>query len=116
MNKHFFTGAFGVGALAVAWVAAGFFGSSNVLALAMTLVIASVYCFGALELRRFSKATASLTTALTAVPDNLTSLSGWLAGVHASLQNAVRLRIEGERVGLPGPSLTPYLVGLLVML
>jgi hypothetical protein len=28
----------------------------------------------------------------------------------------VRLRIEGERVALPGPALTPYLVGLLVML
>jgi hypothetical protein len=28
----------------------------------------------------------------------------------------VRLRIEGERIGLPGPALTPYLVGLLVML
>jgi hypothetical protein len=26
------------------------------------------------------------------------------------------LRIEGERSGLPGPALTPYLVGLLVML
>ncbi|QAU35927.1 DUF802 domain-containing protein [Janthinobacterium sp. 17J80-10] len=32
------------------------------------------------------------------------------------MQNAVRLRVEGERVGLPGPALTPYLVGLLVML
>jgi len=32
------------------------------------------------------------------------------------LQPSVRARIEGERVGLPGPSLTPYLVGLLVML
>ncbi|PID43998.1 MAG: hypothetical protein CSB48_03520 [Proteobacteria bacterium] len=30
--------------------------------------------------------------------------------------HAVRLRIEGERVALPGPVLTPYLVGLLVML
>jgi hypothetical protein len=29
---------------------------------------------------------------------------------------AVRQRIEGERVALPGPALTPYLVGLLVML
>jgi hypothetical protein len=28
----------------------------------------------------------------------------------------VRLRIEGERVGLPAPVFTPYLVGLLVML
>jgi hypothetical protein len=28
----------------------------------------------------------------------------------------VRQRIDGERVALPGPALTPYLVGLLVML
>lgn len=28
----------------------------------------------------------------------------------------MRLRIEGERVALPGPALTPYLVGLLVLL
>jgi hypothetical protein len=36
--------------------------------------------------------------------------------VPASLRTPVRLRIEGERVSLPGPALTPYLVGLLVML
>ena len=36
--------------------------------------------------------------------------------LHPSLRNAVRLRIEGERVGLPGPALTPYLAGLLVLL
>src|SRR6201999_4592839 len=37
-------------------------------------------------------------------------------GLHRSLRNAVRLRVEGERVALPSPSLTPYLVGLLVLL
>ncbi|REN18882.1 DUF802 domain-containing protein, partial [Mycobacterium tuberculosis] len=36
--------------------------------------------------------------------------------LHPSLRNAVRLRVEGERVALPGPVLTPYLVGLLVLL
>ncbi|MCK6410727.1 MAG: helix-hairpin-helix domain-containing protein, partial [Thauera sp.] len=36
--------------------------------------------------------------------------------VHPSLHNPVRLRIEGERSGLPGPAVTPYLVGLLVLL
>ena len=43
----------------------------------------------------------------------------WATGssqLHPSLRNAVRLRIEGERVGLPGPALTPYLAGLLVLL
>ena len=43
-------------------------------------------------------------------------LAPWLDQLHPSLQNAVRLRIEGERVGLPAPIITPYLVGLLVML
>ncbi|HWL27985.1 MAG TPA: DUF802 domain-containing protein, partial [Burkholderiaceae bacterium] len=33
-----------------------------------------------------------------------------------SLRSAVRLRIQGERVGLPGPALAPYLTGLLVLL
>ena len=32
------------------------------------------------------------------------------------LRNAVRLRVEGERTALPAPVLTPYLVGLLVLL
>ncbi len=115
MNKQFFAGAFALGAAAVVWVATGFLGS-NVLALVVTMVIAAVYGFGALELHRFRQATTTLTTALAAIPAHLPSLGEWLGGVHASLQNPVRLRIEGERTGLPGPALTPYLVGLLVML
>jgi hypothetical protein len=115
MNRHLFTGAFLLGALALTWVGAGFFGS-NSLALTMTVIIAAVYGFGALELQRFRRASATLSAALSAIPDGLSDLGAWLAGVDASLQNHVRLRIEGERVALPGPALTPYLVGLLVML
>ena len=115
LNKHLFTVAFFLGALGIVWVGVGFIDSSF-LALAMTTLIGAVYVFGALELRQFRQATSTLATALTAIPDNLTNLGGWLADVHPSLQNPVRLRIEGERVGLPGPALTPYLVGLLVML
>jgi hypothetical protein len=114
-NKHLFAAAFFLGALAVVWVGVGFVGSS-LLALLMTMIIGAVYVFGALELHRFRQATSNLATALAAIPDNLTNLDDWLAKVHVSLQNSVRLRIEGERVGLPGPALTPYLVGLLVML
>lgn len=44
------------------------------------------------------------------------SLADWLAKLDPSLRTAVRARVEGERVGLPGPALTPYLVGLLVLL
>src|SRR6185369_11316199 len=54
--------------------------------------------------------------ALVTTPDNLSTLDDWLGSLHPSLQSPVRLRIEGERIGLPGPALTPYLVGLLVML
>lgn len=119
MNKHLMTVAFSAaflsGLLAVVWIGASFIDASF-LALAMTAMIGAVYLFGAFELRHFRRATATLATALTAVPDNLEEISGWLASVHTSLQNPVRLRIEGERVGLPGPALTPYLVGLLVML
>ncbi|HEX5803086.1 MAG TPA: DUF802 domain-containing protein, partial [Azospira sp.] len=60
--------------------------------------------------------TDSLAAALAAIPEPLPDLGDWLARIHPSLQNPVRLRIEGERVGLPGPAVTPYLVGLLVML
>ena len=115
MNKLLFTVAFFLGALGVVWAGAGFIDSS-LLALAMTTIIGAVYVFGAFELLRFRQATSTLATALTAIPENLAELGDWLVSVHPSLQNPVRLRIEGERVGLPGPALTPYLVGLLVML
>ena len=115
MNRHFFTATFALGAIALAWVAAGFIGT-NLLALLVTLVIAAVYGFGALELHRFRQASSGLVNALLAIPEGLSELNDWLASVPVSLQNPVRLRVEGERVGLPGPALTPYLVGLLVML
>lgn len=115
LNQHLFTVAFLLGALGVVWAGVGFIDSSF-LALAMTAVIGAVYGFGALELRRFRQATSTLDRVLAAIPDNLVDLGEWLGGVHPSLQNAVRLRVEGERAGLPGPALTPYLVGLLVML
>jgi len=115
MNRLVFAVAFAIGLMTVAWVGIGFIGVSP-LALAMTVVIASVYLLGAFEIKQFRAATASLAAALADIPQPLSDLRGWLSGLHPSLQNAVRLRIEGERVALPGPALTPYLVGLLVML
>ena len=115
MNRIFFAVAFALGLAAVTWVGIGFVGSSW-LALTMTSVIAAVYGLGAFELRQFRAATASLAAALDKVPQPLADFGTWLGGVHPSLQNTVRQRIEGERVALPGPALTPYLVGLLVML
>ena len=115
MKKHAFHIAFVLGALAVVWVAAAV-ASTHLLVLVMTAVIGAVYVFGALELHRYRADTARLQQALTEVPSELQQLGDWLVRVPAPLQNAVRQRIEGERTALPGPALTPYLVGLLVML
>ncbi|MBK5915060.1 DUF802 domain-containing protein [Rhodocyclus purpureus] len=115
MNRTISLSAFALGLLAVAWVGSGYIGSSP-LALGMTAIIGAVYVAGALELLRFSQATSALARALAAIPDDLSNLADWLGQLPPSLQNSVRLRIDGERVGLPGPALTPYLVGLLVLL
>ncbi|MBS1191565.1 MAG: hypothetical protein H6R10_3357 [Rhodocyclaceae bacterium] len=115
MNKKLSLAAFLLGLVAVGWVGAGYIGASP-LALAMTMVIGAVYGAGALELRRFHRATSTLAQALAAIPENLADLGDWLGQLHPSLRNPVRLRIEGERIALPGPAMTPYLVGLLVLL
>lgn len=104
-----------LGLVAVGWVGWGFVGTSW-MALAMTAVIGGVYVLGALELRRFRAATATLSEALAHIPSDLSDLGARLARLHPSLQHPVRSRIEGQRVAMPGPALTPYLVGLLVML
>lgn len=75
-----------------------------------------IYLAGALELYRYQRATATLDHALAATTEPPADLAAWLAPLHPSLRNATRLRIAGERVALPGPALTPYLVGLLVLL
>ena len=115
MNRTLGIAAFAVGLGVVAWIAYGYLGA-HLLALTITLLIAAFYLMGASELHRFRQATTSLRAALADLPETVEDLGAWLAPLHPSLRNAVRLRIEGERVGLPGPSVTPYLVGLLVLL
>jgi hypothetical protein len=115
MNRSLYYAAFFVGLGAVAWIGAGYVGT-NPLALAMTVLVGGFYLMGALELQRFEQATWSLSRALSALRDPPATLGHWLDQLHPSLQNAARLRIEGERVGLPGPAMTPYLAGLLVLL
>jgi hypothetical protein len=114
-NLNLCVAAFAAGAIAILWVVAGYFGA-HPLALSMTLLIGVVYALGGLELLRFQQATDSLQRALDDTGAPPAELGAWLGRLHPSLQNAVRLRIEGERIGLPGPAVTPYLVGLLVML
>ena len=115
MSRFLFIVAFLLGAAAVSWIALGFRGVDN-LALTVTLVIGAVYVLGFAEQVQFRRATNTLGRGLTQRPADQAALQNWLTQLHPSLRNAVRRRIEGEPVPLPGPVLTPYLVGLLVML
>ncbi len=115
MNRLLYLACFAVGLLAIGWVGAGYV-QTNPLALAITGLIAAFYLMGALELRRFHQATTALERALHVLAAPLASLGDWLGQLPASLQTAVRLRIDGERIALPGPAMTPYLAGLLVLL
>ncbi|MED5619121.1 DUF802 domain-containing protein [Ideonella sp. BN130291] len=115
MNKPLYYATGAAGAAALCWIAAGY-GGSHPLALAMTALIAGVYAWGVLELQRFRAATASLAQAVAGLNEPPPALAAWLERLHTSLRNPVRLRIEGDRVGLPGPAMTPYLAGLLVLL
>ena len=115
MNRKLAVTAYLLGLLAVGWAGFNYIGHSP-LALTMTALIGVAYLAGGLELLRFQQATASLGQALENIPDPPDNLADWLGQVHPSLQTAVRLRVEGERAGLPGPAVTPYLVGLLVLL
>ena len=119
MTRLLFLTAFLLGATAVSWMGAGFAGS-HLLAFIITAVIGGVYLLGIVELLHFRRATSTLESALQNIPaqtDNTGEwLQQWLNRLDPSLREAVRLRIEGDRVGLPAPVFTPYLVGLLVML
>lgn len=115
LNRTFFAAAFALGLLSVLWIGAGFIGTSA-LALTMTALIGGVFLLGALELHRYRHDTAGLASALQQAPDPQAALGDWLARVPAGLRHGVRQRIESERGALPGLALTPYLIGLLVML
>lgn len=106
---------FVVGLVAVCWIGFGYVGS-NPLGAAVALLIGACYVAGALELHRYRQATGTLQVAVADLSAAPPSLGGFLERLNPSLRNAVRLRVEGERVALPAPSLTPYLVGLLVLL
>lgn len=116
LDRTLFGGAFWLGALAVGWTGAVFL-STDTLAFTITVVIGCVYLIGAIELLTFGRATSTLRLALDATQANpVDHLETWLDRLDPSLRGAVRQRVEGERAGLPAPVLTPYLVGLLVML
>lgn len=115
MNQFARLAAAFAGLAVIAWVGAGYL-LTNPLAFALTALIAALYVAGVLELHRFRQATDVLATAVAELSAPLTGLRPWLDRVPAGLRNAVRRRIEGEPVGLPGPGLAPALAGLLVLL
>ena len=115
MNRLLLLVVFLAGLAAVGWVGAGYVGN-HALALATIVLIAVVYLASGLELRRFDQATQALARVVDATGEPPATLAAWLAQVPAPLQGAVRLRVEGERAALPGPALSPYLAGLLVLL
>lgn len=115
LDRLLFGKAFLLGTIAILWI--GFvFVDTNALALTITAIIGGVYTIGIVELLKFRAATSTLSKALDATNETVDGFSEWLDRLDPSLRNAVRLRVEGERVGLPGPVLTPYLLSLLIML
>ena len=115
MSKLFFTLAFAIGLAVVCWIGAGFV-DSDLLALAFTGLIGVVYCLGFGELVNFRRQTRQLAENVGQLPENHEQVSGWLNALPQPLQFPAQRRIEGHAAGLPGPQLTPYLTGLLVML
>lgn len=121
MNRILFAAALSIGALAILWIGRIFW-ATDLLGLGITILIAGVYAIGTWELLQFRKDTASLSKALLEMPSSdtenakINDLESWLNPISPNLHNTVRLRVEGQRTALPAPILTPYLVGLLVML
>jgi hypothetical protein len=92
------------------------------LTLLVMLLIVTAYSVGGAELWRYQRHTEGLRLALSTLdivrssPADTPTLDDWLSTVPETLRHAVRQRIVGHFQGLPAPILTPYLVGLLVML
>src|ERR1700712_3964628 len=103
MSRSLHFTAFFLGLAALCWVAIGYVGVSP-LALVMTLIIGGFYVMGGLELYRFDQGTSTLARAVAGTSEAPASLAAWLVQLPASLQNSVRLRVEGERGGPPGPT------------
>jgi hypothetical protein len=104
-----------VGLAAIGWVGAGYM-SSNPLGAAVALLIGVCYLSGASELYRYRQATATLQKAVGDLSVAPPDLGNWLDRLHPSLRHGTRVRIQGDRIALPAPVLTPYLTGLLVLL
>ena len=113
--KLLFGSALALGLASVVWMGSVFVGT-DAAALTITAIIGGVYLIGVFELLRYRAATSGLANALSEAKAGISSLDAFLEKLDATLKAPVKLRVEGDRVGLPVPVLTPYLIGLLVML
>ena len=97
---------------------AGFAASRNhPVALAMAGLIAVFFAIGVWELATFRRDSRGLAAATErAVPDLPELPKDWITSVPLALRGAVQMRLDGQRVGLPGLALAPALAGLLVLL
>jgi hypothetical protein len=115
VDRSLFGAALLLGAISVLWMGTVFVGT-NALALTVIVVIGCVYGIGVVELAKFRQATSTLSKALSETENVDSAFDNWLEQLDPSIRNPVRMRIEGDRSGLPAPVMAPYLVGLLVML
>ena len=113
--QHLMNFAYTLGLLTAAWVVAAT-GTDHVLVTAMTLLIGGVFTWGMLELRRHRSVLLQVQASLDHLPQSSPDFEPWLATLPVSWRTPVRERIEGRSLALPVLALTPYLVGLLVML
>lgn len=108
--------AFAAGLAAAFWVAYTHAGSHPAV-LPMLLLIVAAFLAGAIELHRYRAETQALQLALdVAQASPPPTIEPWLATLPEGLSAATRLRLQGDRAALPGPMITPYLTGLLVLL
>lgn len=106
---------FALGLAAALWIGAGYVGH-HATGAAVAFLIAAVYCVGGAELLHFQRGTRSLAAAASSIATARENLPGWLQHLPSALRGPVALRVQGARAPLPAPALTPYLVGLLVLL
>ncbi len=113
--QHLMNFAYALGLSTVAWVVATT-GSDHVLVTLMTVLIGGVFTWGMLELRRHRSALMQVRGSLDHLPQSAADFESWMATLPLSWRSPVRERVEGRSMALPVLALTPYLVGLLVML
>lgn len=113
MTRLFSLLAFAIGMVVIFWMARAV-APGHLLASVVMLLIALAYAAGGAELWAYQRATGSLRRAVLQAPGG--DQARWLEQLPEALRQPVQQRLIGEGGGLPVPVLTPYLVGLLVML